>query len=91
MAALVALLPWMQTSTMAGSSLRAQTAEQVTPAMPAGPSVVITETLVASLESALRNSAAGTHRAATSGARSCDANCGMVAFPTVCQFFNSCR
>src|SRR4029077_17659918 len=54
---------------------------QVTPAAPAGPLVVITETVVASLESALRNSAAGTHCGSTSGARFCGANCGMAAFP----------
>jgi hypothetical protein len=80
-AALVALLPWMQTKTMAGSSLNAQTAEQVTPATPAGPSVVITDTVVASLERALRNSTADTHGASPSGARTCGADCDMVAFP----------
>src|SRR5689334_11744884 len=81
MAALVALLPWMQNSTMAGSSLSAHTVEQVMPAVPAGPSVVMTDTAVASFESALRNCAAVTQTGPASDAWSCGASCGMAAVP----------
>src|SRR5262249_38331335 len=81
MAALVALLPCTQTSTIAGSSLNAQTAEHVTPATPAGPAVVTTDTAVASFESALRNSVDGTQCVDRSSTRSCGAVGSMAAFP----------
>src|SRR4029078_11468724 len=55
MAALVALLPCTQTSTIAGSSLNAQTAEHVTPAAPAGPAVVAKETAGGGVECEQRN------------------------------------
>ena len=60
MAALAALLPCTQATSSGGSSLRAQTAEQVSPAMPAGPSVAMIETVVAKLVKAPRNSAVDT-------------------------------
>src|SRR6516225_6945476 len=86
LAVLVTLLPWTQTRSIAGSSLTAHTAEQVTPARPAGLSVVTTDTVVASLESAPRNSAAVTQLAVTAGALVCDTCSGIAAFPTKCAW-----
>jgi hypothetical protein len=60
MIGLAALFPCTQTSSVAGVSLTAQTAEQVTPARPAEPSVAITETVVANCANAPRNCSAET-------------------------------
>src|SRR3569832_559664 len=58
--ALAALLPCTQASSSGGSSLAAQTAEQVRPATPAGPSVAMIETVVVKLAKAARNCAVET-------------------------------
>src|SRR5262249_11670989 len=81
MAALVALLPCTQTSTIAGSSLNAQTAEHVTPAAPAGPAVVTTDTAVASFENAVRKLVEGEQSVTRTSPRSCGAVGSMAAFP----------
>ena len=60
MMALAALLRLTQTMIVGGSSVTEQTAEQVNPAMPCGPSVVTTETEDATRDSASRNSSADT-------------------------------
>jgi hypothetical protein len=74
---LVALFPWTQTRTIAGSSLTAHTAEQVTPARPALPSVVTTDTAVATLHSAPRNCAAETQPIAAAGEQGCCMSSGI--------------
>src|SRR4029078_5425917 len=81
MAALVALLPCTQTSTIAGSSLNAQTAEHGAPDATAGPVVVITDRAVASFETSFRNAVEGTKCVDRSSPRSCGAVGSMAAFP----------
>src|SRR6185437_11089710 len=85
MAALATLLPCTQATSSGGSSLTAQIAEQVNPAMPAGPSVAMTETAVAKLAKAPRNSAVDTPLARTSpgrweGCSGCE-TCGIRRIP----------
>src|SRR5262245_2523527 len=75
MTALAALRRLMHTSTVGGESLTEDTAEQVTPARPCGPSVATTVTAVTAFDKASLNAVALTLWATLSRSSACDTIC----------------